>query len=419
MKQKIKVLWFCNAEFSDTNPNSSGTWLHSMANALISTDSIHLYNITQGKVKDVLCQDSQSISQWLVPFEYLRSNGLPSLKTIQEIQRIIDDINPDIIHIWGTENYWGLLAARGYIKGNIILEIQGLKFASAKYFYSGLSLLDIFNCFGLKELIKPSVSLFGQWYSFKRWGHFEKEMLLNNMVISTQSDWVRAYVRNVNPLTKILYTSLALRTEFVEANKWSFDDCVPYQIFTSSSGMVSYKGLHILIDAIAVLKDRYPQVKLCIAGKVSTGLRRDGYTKWLIRKIKNLGLYENIFWLGSLDAENLVIQMLKANVVVIPSFIETYCVALDEALTVGVPTVISFSGAMPELATHEKSALYFPPGDSVMCAHAIERFFVDRDYAIEVSYNAFNEKKTKNNIALSQMEIYRSIIESTIANGIE
>jgi len=418
MKKNIKVLWLCNVVFSDTESTASGTWLHAMANALVGTNEIQLFSITQEKVKYVTRQDSQSICQWLVPYESLNNKGLPSSKTIQDIQTIVDDIKPDIIHIWGTENYWGLLTARGHIKGNIILEIQGLKFAYAKYFYSGLSLLDIFKCFRLKEFIKPSISLFGQWYSFKRWGYFEKEMLLNHRFISTQSNWVRAYVKNVNPLAKILHTSLALRSEFVEANKWNFDHCVPYRVFTSSSGMVSYKGLHILIDAIAMLKNQYPQIILCIAGKVSTGLRRDGYTKWLIRKIKNLGLYENIFWLGSLDAENLVIQMHKANIVVIPSFIETYCVALDEALTVGVPTVISFSGAMPELAIHEKSALYFPPGDSVMCADAIERFFVDREYAKEVSCNTYDAKITKNkkNIISSQLTTYRLIIDGNALN---
>lgn len=411
MKKNIKVLWLCNVVFSDTESTASGTWLHAMANALVRTDEIQLFNITQAKVKHVTRQDSQSINQWLVPFEYLKSNGLPSLKTIQEIQIIVDDIQPDIIHIWGTENYWGLLTARGYIKGNTILEIQGLKFAIEKYFYSGLSLLDIFKCFGLKELIRPSISLFSLRNSFYRWGKFEKEMLLEHSNISTQSDWVRAYVKNTNPIAQIFKTSILLRTEFIEADKWDITNCERYKIFTSSSHMYTYKGLHILIDAIATLKNKYPKVKLCIAGNISTGLRRDGYTKWLFRKIRHLGLDGNIIWLGSLDAKNIVKEIHKANVVVIPSFIETYCLALDEALTVGVPTVVSFAGAMPELATHEKSALYFPPGDSVMCADAIERFFQDSNYATEVSCNAFNEKKTKNNIASSQVEIYMSMID--------
>ena len=108
--------------------------------------------------------------------------------------------------------------------------------------------------------------------------------------------------------------------------------------------------------------------------------------------------------------------MHKANVVVVPSFVESYCLALDEALTVGVPVVSSFAGAMPELATNEKSALYFPPGDIVMCANAIERFFVDRNFSKEVSSNSYYEKRSGNNIniARSQLAIYHHILETFI-----
>ncbi|MDB5288273.1 MAG: hypothetical protein JWR05_3222 [Mucilaginibacter sp.] len=413
MNERIKILWLCNVIFSDIKTASTGTWLHSMADALVNTEKVELFNITQAKVKSITREDYRSISQWLVPIEPLKRNGLPSSKIIHEIQEIVNNVKPDIIHIWGTENYWGLLSARGYIKGNVVLEIQGLKFACAKYFYSGLSFRNILECFSLKEFLKPSVSLIGLKRSFDKWGVFEKEMLLKQNTISTQSNWVRTYVKNINPFAQILNTEIALRSEFIEANKWEADNCIPYQIFTSAnSSSISYKGLHILLDAIEILKRRHPQIKLCIAGYSQTGLRQDGYSKWLKRKIKKLGISENVEWLGPLDAKSIILQMYKANVIVVPSFIETYCLAFDEALTVGVPTVASFAGAMPELATHEKTALFFTPGDVDMCANAIERFMLDKVFAMEISFNAYDEKKTKNNsnIALSQLEKYNQLL---------
>ena len=414
MQENIKVLWLCNVTFSNDNPNSTGTWLHAMSHALANTGKIELYNITQSGVEETTRQNSGAINQWLVPFKFSKKNGLPHLNIIQDIQKIVDEIQPDIIQIWGTENYWGLLSARGHIKGNIILEIQGLKFAIKDYFFYGLSLLDIIKCFGIKEFLKPSGSLLGQRQAFKQWGIFEKEMLLHHKIISTQSEWVRAHVRNINPNAQLLKTCISLRAEFIKAKKWDIANSVPYQIFTTFSSVASYKGLHILLDAIALLKKQHPLVTLYIAGHISTGLRQDGYTKWLLKKIKQLGINENIFWLGSLDAKNLIQQMHKANVVVVPSFIESYSLALDESLTIGVPTVASFSGAMPELATHEKTALYFTPGDVIMCANAIERFFVDKSYATHISCNAFEDKITKRNtdLGLSQLAIYRLILET-------
>ena len=408
----MKVLWFCNCELTDSKPAISGTWLFTMANALVDSGTIQLYNIAIGKVKMVTRADYQSISQWLIPYEPLKRNGLPGRKTIIEIQRIVEEIKPEIIHIWGTEGYWGLLTARGYLEGKIILEIQGLIFSIAKYFYSGLSLKEIINCFGFKEFLKPSVSLTGLKYSFKKWGEFEKEMLKGHRIISTQSDWVRVHVKSVNSHAQLFNTSILLRPEFLDADKWKAENCVPYQIFASFSTAASYKGIHILIDAVSVLNKRYPQIRLCIAGSVKSGIREDGYSKWLKKKIKKLGIGNNVLWLGSLDAKNKVLQMYNANVIVIPSFVESYSVTLDEALTIGVPTVASFAGAMPELAIHEKTALFFPPGDAAMCANAIEKYFTNNGNAETISQNAYNDKNAKKsiNIAELQISIYRNML---------
>jgi len=412
VNRKIKVLWFSNLAFSNDELRSTGTWLHTMALNLVHSDEVELYNISQGKVKSVTRQNSGAIGQWLVPFDRLK-NGLPSSSTICAIQKVVESLQPDLIHIWGTENYWGLLTARGYIKGNAVLEIQGLKLAIHKYFYSGLSILDIIRCFGIKEFVKPSVSLFYLKKSYKKWGEFEKEMMRNHSFISTQSDWVRAYVRSVASESKIIHTSLSLRKEFIEGKKWDVANCVEYQIFTSSASVTSYKGLHILLDAVSILKIRFPQVKLIIGGNDVKGIKQGGYAKWLKKKIINLGIENNVRWIGSLDAKNMVLQMHQANVVVIPSFIESYCLALDEALTLGLPVVAAFSGAMPELAVHEKTALFFPPGDSIMCANCIERFFGDKEYSKNIAENAYHAKKyiKGSDVGEVQLTIYRNILK--------
>lgn len=415
MDKKIKVLWLCNVGFSAQKSASTGSWLYSMSESLLNTNDIELYNITQGNVKEVTRQDYNAINQWIVPTSSLGRNGLPNSKIVKGIQQIVEDLKPDIIHIWGTENYWGLLYSRGFIQGKVIIEIQGLKYAYAKYFFSGLTLPDVIRCFGLKEFLKPSGSLVGLKMEFERWGVYEKEMLLKAAYISTQSEWVRTYVKNINNSAKLFETQLALRKEFLKASRWHIDTCVPHQIFTSvSTSSISYKGLHIIIDAIAILKRKFPDVILCIAGNIPKGIRKDGYTKWLLKKIENKRIKENIIWLGSLDAESIVSQIHMANVAVIPSFIETYCLALDEALTIGVPTVVSFSGAMPELATHEQTALFYAPGDVEMCSNAIERIFIDKNFALKISANAFNEKRYKNNenIASSQVKVYKEVLNT-------
>lgn len=404
----MKVLWFSNIALTDKEPNSSGTWMNSLSSSLVASGCVQLFNITQAKVKVITKRDKHPIQQWLIPIGGRKKSGLPNDRIIRNIVSIVKDINPDVIHIWGMEKFWGLLTARGYVKGNVILEIQGIKFAIEKYVYADLALRDVVRCFGIGELFRPFDSLTGTKYLYKKWGRFEREMLTNHKIISTQSDWVRANVMAINPLAKIVNTSMLIRKEFFEADKWRYDDCVPFQVFSFTSSIISYKGLHVLIDALAILKMKYPNIRLIVAGAVSTGVRADGYTKWLFRKIKTLGLTEYIQWIGPLTAKNIVNQLHKANVAVIPSFVESYCMTLEESLYVGTPAVASYSGAMPELATNEESALFFPPGDMVMCARCIERILTDVKLATKLSTNSYKAKR-KEDRALTvktQLDIY-------------
>lgn len=415
----MKVLWFSNIALTDKEPNSSGTWMNSLSSSLVDSGRVQLFNITHAKVNVVTRRDNHLIQQWLIPGGGRRKRGLPNTKTIREITSIVKEINPDVIHIWGMEKYWGLLTARGYVNGNVILEIQGIKFAIEKHVYADLSWASVVRCFGIGELFRPLGSLVGTKYSYRKWGRYEREMLANHRIISTQSDWVRANVRAVNPLAKIVRTSMLLRKEFVQAEKWEYVNCIPFQLFSFSSSVISYKGLHVLVDSLAILKNTYPNIKLVIAGAISTGLRTDGYTKWLIRKIKRLGLTEDIKWLGPLTAKEIVNQLHDANASIIPSFVESFCMTLEESLFTGTPTVASFSGAMPELAVNEESALFFPPGDFVMCARCIERILTDIKLASNLSYNSYNAKR-KEDSALTvkkQLDIYYSSIENEFDEG--
>src|SRR5690554_6091597 len=108
----MKILWLSNAHITNKKPKASGTWMYSMANELLNDENIKLYNITQGRVKQTLRDDYLELNQWIVPISKLNRHGLPKKQIVKDIQNIVSTINPDIIHIWGTEVYWGLLATR-------------------------------------------------------------------------------------------------------------------------------------------------------------------------------------------------------------------------------------------------------------------------------------------------------------------
>lgn len=408
----MKILWFSNIEITQ-NISSTGTWVYTMANALVDSGKIELINITEGNVSELEYRDNGKLKQWIIPKSKLRS-GLPNIFIIKEIVELVNQIKPDVVHIWGTENYWGLLFSRGLLKGNVIIDIQGLKFIWYKYFFSGLSYFDILNCIAFKDLLKPQFSIFGRANSFKKWGEYELEIIKSIPHIGVQSNWVRAQISYINPEATLFASKIQLRKSFLGPNKWNKDVAVPFRIFTSTSAVLSYKGIHVLIEAINILKIKYTGIKLVIAGYISpAGIRQNGYDRFLMQKIKKYGLSDSIVFIGSLDSESLASELLKTNVCVVPSFIESYCVALDEALTLGVPSVVSFTGAMPELAAHNISALFYSPMDVIDCAFQIERLF-DLSFAEKISNKAYELKRNnldKINITEEQLNIYHSIIK--------
>ena len=176
----MKILWFSSRFFSEEKVTGTATWLDAMADILMDKEDIQLYNISQGKTKTIRKANYKKIMQWQVPNSWKKRDGIPRGKYLRQITEIVSSIQPDVIHIWGTESYWGLLTARGYIKGNTVLEIQGLISQIKNEFYGRLGWKDLLACIGIKEMVKPQLLLFDIKKQFEKQSRYELEMIRNH-----------------------------------------------------------------------------------------------------------------------------------------------------------------------------------------------------------------------------------------------
>lgn len=358
--------------------------------------------------------DWEEVGQWVIPRQKIRSNGLPPSSTIAFFKKVEDEVKPDLIHIWGTESFWGMVGAKGVFKAPILLDMQGILYAYAKVFYGGLTNRELFRSIGLKEVLLPIRHLYFRKKDFERRGEHEKFVIKNTSFISVQSEWVEAHICSENPGCKIFHTGIILRNEFYTSQQWEYDQNRSPVIFSSSSGSTSYKGLHVLFRALAILKLKFPNIKLRVAGTIIQNKKlQDGYTSWLLKLADELEITSSIEWLGPQTGVQIVDQFRNASVVVVPSLAETYCLALAEAMIVGVPAVVSYAGAMPELAKHNESALYFPAGDFMNCAWQVEKILRNDSLCKAIS-NAARATGFKRNdpeqIVTNQLKIYNEII---------
>lgn len=409
----IKVLWVSARKFDEEKESRSGVWLKALAEQMCELTSIELGNITcSNSVVDIMSYDFNGIRQWVFPYEKLDKNGLPSEKIRKHFQSIVADFNPDILQIWGSENPLGLLPFEIETAGIKVLTMQGVLSSISSVVYSGLSFREILRTIGLRELYFRKGVFFDK-YSFNKSGMVERRMIQKCKVIVTQSEWTESQIKLFNPSAKFFRTNRALRKEFLDAEKWrSFQHSEP--ILYSAAVGYSIKGLHVLIRALAELKVSFPNIRLRLAG--ASG-RKDifgiGYFRFIDQLIKKFDLEDNVIWLGAISADTIVRELQSASVFVNPSFIESYSLTLTEAMYIGTPSVVSFAGAMPELADNNKEALFFTPGDYKRCAYLIGKLLVDQKLSNYISLNAIQKAQSRNTqgeIVSRQLEIYKEIL---------
>ncbi len=86
---------------------------------------------------------------------------------------------------------------------------------------------------------------------------------------------------------------------------------------------------------------------------------------------RELGVAERVHWLGQLDDDDLAHAYRSADVFVMPSLHEGFCVPIVEAMASGVPVVASRSAALPE--TLGDAGLSFVPDDVADLEHVLRR----------------------------------------------
>ena len=409
-----KILWLSNIAFSENPLAHSGGWLQPLAEALQCTGRVQISNVTFGDTSVVIQKDCAGFQQWIIPERTSGYGQIATRKTCEEVARIEQIVQPDLVHAWGTEGAWISIHEKGYLKSPVLVDMQGLVFVIADYFYGGLSFSEILQCIRLKEIIMPWRMLFWKKRVFEKRGQYEVKNIKSLSNISCQSEWVKHQLSVILPNVFCHSTKIMLRKPFYTATLWQYRKTDSPVVFSMCSAATSFKGIHVLIKAIGALKKKYPTIQLQLAGSIDVGNRlQDGYSVFLRKLIKKYNISDNVQYLGHLNAEQIISDLQNCHVCVVPSFIESYCMVLAEAMIIGVPAVVSYTGSMPDLATHKKSALFYNSLDHGLCAAYIDMLISDQTIAETISANARKNRLIENDpsaVVDTQLEIYSSIL---------
>ena len=299
---------------------------------------------------------------------------VPELETTFE--KIFEDFKPDIIHVFGTEFPHTLAAVKAFHNPHkTLIGIQGLCGEIAKVCMAGIP-EKVQNQVTFRDFMKKD-SIRQQQEKFKKRGIHEQKAIAGCGNITGRTRFDREGTAKINPHALYFPMNETMRKEFY-TGQWQLAKCREHSIFLGQ-GDYPLKGMHFVLEALAVLSQKYPDAILTVAGNsviehrtVKEKIKLPAYGKYLLSLIKKYKLENKVILAGKLNAEEMKQQFLKSSVFVCASVLENSPNTVGEAQLLGVPAAASNAGGIPDLIEDGKNGLLFPTGDVAAMAEKIE-----------------------------------------------
>lgn len=383
----MKVLWITNILFPDVCEVLNipkpviGGWMYSLARLISKQRGIKLY-VASTYSGNVLREiEISGISYFLLPLKTSGNRYNPSLEKYWIF--IKEAVQPDVIHIHGTEFTHGMSFLKSCGSDNVVLSIQGLLSVYADFYYAGMSLIDIVGNITFRDIVKRD-TLFQQKRKFIKRSCIEKKYIesVKNVIGRTQWDYIHAL--NVNSELRYYHVGEILRDSFYKY-KWSYNACERHSIFLSQAGY-PIKGLHQVLKALSIVLKVYPNTKvyvsggnICSSASVKDIVKRGGYGKYIQKILRKMNLSSCVIFTGSLSEQEMCDRYLKSNLFICPSSIENSPNSLAEAQILGVPCIASYVGGVPSMVKDSETGYLYRFEDYVFLANLIIKIFSSSD----------------------------------------
>lgn len=419
----MKLLWITNITFPEAldrleiyQHSSVGGWMLSSANTLVNHADIDLYVASVSRhVRQLTRVKGSKIKYYLIP--YGKGNERENREYEFYWKEIAAEVIPDVVHIHGTEFTHGLSYVKACGANRVIVSIQGLLHIIAHYSTCGISYREILANYTFRDFLLGS-SLISEQKTFIKRSKYEIELLRLVRHVIGRTVWDKVHALAVNPSLNYHYCNESLRDVFYEG-LWEYNKCLKHSIFLSQ-GSSALKGMHMVLKALPIVLEKYPDTMVRIAGKNPAErksywdkLSITGYGKYISKLIKRKNLEDHIVFLGPLSDEQMKQEYLSANVFICPSSIENSPNSLGEAQILGVPCIGSYVGGIPDFILSDDYGIIYRYDDIEMIGNAIcTQFSKSVNFDNTTMRNEAMKRHDKNINEKTLLNIYKSIIEN-------
>lgn len=415
----MRVLWIVNmvfpavAEKLGLRTSTSGGWLLDLAKAISMQPTVELGVMTYYAGDEFVDIVHEGVRYFLLPGgskRLLYNNP----KTREDCKKIVSLFTPDLIHIHGTEYAPGRAMLDAHPEIPTLLTIQGIIKRISEEYFGGFSLWQILKMSQPKDILKGKIPLVYKLL-YRHNAKREAEVLKKVKYVTGRTDWDKAVMLSMNPSLVYFRCNYNLREPFYTAPKWDMKNVERYSIQTGASHY-SLKGLHILVKALGIVKEKYSDVKLIIpgGGEAANGrlVNPSSYTRYIEKMIADLGLQENVVFTGNLSADQVAGGLSKAHLCVVPSAVEGASATVCEAMYIGTPAICAHRGGMVDLLTDGECGFTYDFPEYPLLAHRIVQLFEDdalcRTFSEREKERA-SQRHARNTNAQCMMEVYEEV----------
>lgn len=381
----MRILWFTNMpslyKRSDKGYNGGG-WISSLEEQMIEEADIELgisflhpdsiFKIKKNKTTYYPISLYKSLLQKIKhQLYYSKCDNIE----VETYLKIVEDFKPDIIHVFGTEQSFGLISKFTSIP--VVIHIQGIlgPYLNA-YFAPGSSQDDYCKYLNIVEGVKKNRTLRLFTHNVLR-----EELILksaNNFMGRTQ--WDKDVTRLYAPESNYFYCSEILRPAFYSAIPWRISEKGDVIRLVTTISKVDYKGFDLVLKTALLLKK---------SGKIF---------EWKIFGIDEFNFWEkklniqakdvDVILMGVATAEELIQEMQNTDIYIHPSYIDNSPNSICEAQLLGIPIISNNVGGISSLIEHGVTGLLIPANDPYSLTSKILYLKENRIYSQGLGGNA-------------------------------
>ena len=411
----IKVLWFTNtpslAENYFSNDSMNGGFLKSLENIMqkkvdLSLAFYHPEQLSPFKFGETSYFPINQHSRGL--YYKIKTRVFNKLEPTDDVKvylDIVNKVNPDIIHIHGTEGPFGLVLAHLVIP--TVVSIQGNISVLELKFFSGISRINIAKNSSLKKWLTFETNL-NYFKRFKKQSIREKKIFKLSKNIIGRTYWDRRITRILSPHSTYFHNDEILKDIFY-GNVWNSKLSDTLHLYTTTGSNI-YKGVETLLYCAHLLDLNNVKFSWKVAGIKAD----DNIIKIASKSIKK-PLSKNIKFLGIASDQIIKASILDCNIYIAISHIENSPNSLCEALILGTPCIATNAGGTSKFIEDGKDGILIQDGDPFAMAGAILELRENYDTAITCGSTAREKalrRHDKITIANDLLNIYKAILKS-------